>query len=100
MTRDDLRHLVAEVRQHQRELDNVEVKKAQHGTPKRLHEPLSAFANRTGGGLILFGVDEEKDFALTGVGDVQKLQEEITNTAAHEMEPPLSTLARKFGDVF
>lgn len=89
MTRDDLRHLVGEVRQHQRELDNVEVKKAQHGTPKRIHEPLSAFANRTGGGLILFGVDEEKDFALTGVGDVQKLQEEITNTAAHEMEPPL-----------
>jgi len=89
MTRDDLRHLVAEVWQHQRELDNVEVKKARLGTPRRLHEPLSAFANRTGGGLILFGVDEEKDFALTGVGDVQKLQEEITNTAAHEMEPPL-----------
>lgn len=89
MTRDDLRLLVNEVRQHQRELDNVEVKKAQHGTPKRLHEPLSAFANRTGGGLILFGVDEEKDFTLSGVGDVQKLQEEITNTAAHEMDPPL-----------
>lgn len=89
MTRDDLRRLVAELRIHRRELENVEVKRAQRGTPKRLHEPLSAFANRTGGGLILFGLDEEADFALSGVGDAHQLQEEVANVAAHEMEPPL-----------
>lgn len=36
MTREDLRRLVAELRLHRRELENVEVKRAQRGTPKRL----------------------------------------------------------------
>jgi hypothetical protein len=41
---------VAEVQQAQSELAPVEVKSARGGTPERLFEPLSAFANRTGGG--------------------------------------------------
>jgi hypothetical protein len=46
MTRDDLKQLIAEVQRRQSELDNVEVKTARGGTPKRLYEALSAFANR------------------------------------------------------
>jgi hypothetical protein len=49
MTRDELRQMVAEVKQRQSELDNVEVKTARGGTSKRLYESLSAFANRPGG---------------------------------------------------
>jgi ATP-dependent DNA helicase RecG len=47
-------------------LDNVEVKAERGGTPRRLHESLSAFASRTGG-VLLFGLNEERDFALVGV---------------------------------
>ena len=36
MTREELLELIAEVQQHQSELDDVEVKSAQGGTPKRL----------------------------------------------------------------
>ena len=68
MTREELRRLVEEVRQRQSELDNVEVKSARGGTPKRLFESFSAFAN-SGGGVLLFGLDEEGDFSVTGVGD-------------------------------
>jgi len=57
--------------------------------PKRLYEPLSAFANRTGGGIILFGLDEAKDFSIVGVGDAHRLQEEITSLASVNMEPAL-----------
>jgi ATP-dependent DNA helicase RecG len=77
------------VQRRQSELDNVEVKAARGGTPRRLHEPLSAFANRTGGGVLLFGLDESKDFSIVGVGDVQRLQEESTNLVSAEMEPAL-----------
>ena len=48
MTREELLELIAEVQQHQSELDDVGVKSARGGTPKRLFEPLSAFTNRTG----------------------------------------------------
>ena len=68
MTRDELRKLVEEVQQRRSELDNVEVKTARGGTPRRLYEPLSAFANRTGGGVLLCGLSEAGDFAVGMVG--------------------------------
>ncbi len=89
MIRDELERLIAEVQQRQSELNDVEVKSARGGTPKRLYESLSAFANRTGGGAILFGLDENTDFEVVGVGNPQQLQADIGNLAASEMEPAL-----------
>ena len=89
MTLEELRKLVAEIRSAQSESDTVEVKTARGGTPKRLYEAMSAFANRTGGGIILFGLDESTDFSITGVGDAHRLQEEITCLASDNMEPAL-----------
>ena len=43
MTPAELRKLVEEIQQRQSELDEVEVKTAKGGTPKRIYEPLSAF---------------------------------------------------------
>ena len=81
MTLAELRKLVSEIRSTQSESDTVEVKTARGGTPKRLYEALSAFANRTGGGIILFGLDESKYFSIVGVGNAHQLQEEITSLA-------------------
>ena len=89
MTPEELRRLVTEIRFTQSESDTVEVKSARSGTPRKLHRALSAFANRTGGGIILFGLDESADFAIVGVGDAHRLQEEITNLASDNMEPVL-----------
>ncbi|TVM03205.1 MAG: hypothetical protein CV087_06450 [Candidatus Brocadia sp. WS118] len=89
MTRDELLQLIAEVKSHQSEMNNIEVKSAKEGTPKRLYEVFSAFANRTGGGVILFGLDENENFEIVGVGDVQRLQTEISNIVTSEMEPLL-----------
>lgn len=89
MTREELMDLLDEVRSTRGELQNVEVKAARRDTPKRLFEPLSAFANRTGGGILLFGVDEERDFEIVGAGDVQKLQSDIGSLASNAMEPVL-----------
>lgn len=88
MTEDDLRTLIAEVRRTKSELDAVEVKAAKGGTPK-VHDSLSALANRAGGGTILFGLDEREGFAVCGVHNLQRLQEELGGYAANEMEPPI-----------
>jgi ATP-dependent DNA helicase RecG len=87
MTREDLQLLITEVQQSQCELADIEVKSAHGGTPQRLYEPLSAFANRTEGGVILFGLDESHDFRIVGVGNAHRLQEEISHVAWAEMEP-------------
>lgn len=88
MTEDDLRALIAEVRRTKSELDAVEVKRAKGGTPK-VHDSLSALANRTSGGTILFGIDEQQGFALCGVHNLHLLQEQLGNQAANEMAPPI-----------
>jgi hypothetical protein len=38
-------------------------------------------AKRTGGGAILFGLNEETDFKNVGVGDAHRLQEDLTSLA-------------------
>ena len=88
MTHTELIELIEEVQHLHSELDDVEVKTAQGGTPQRLFEVFSAFANRPGGGLLLLGLDERRSFQVVGVGDAHRLQEEISHLAA-DMEPPL-----------
>ena len=89
MTRAEVLDLVNEIQRLQSELSDVEVKAASKGTPKRLFEPLSALANRSGGGVILFGLDEAQDFDVLGVGNVHLLQEEVGHVASADMEPAL-----------
>ena len=88
MDRDSILRLIAELRRRHGELEGVEAKAAHTGTPADLFKPLSAFANRTGGGVLLFGLDEDAGFKAVGVGNPRKLQEDLSGLAA-QMEPPL-----------
>lgn len=74
MTREELLQLISEVQQRQSELDDIEVKLAQGGTPQRLFEPRSAFANRVDAAVIPFRLDERRDFEAAGVGNMQYLK--------------------------
>ena len=89
MTRQELLELIIAVQRLQSEVDDVEVKAAQQGTPQRLYESLSAFANRAGGGVILLGLDENLAFQVAGVGDAHRVIEETSNLASEGMEPAL-----------
>jgi ATP-dependent DNA helicase RecG len=80
--------LIADLRRRHGELEGVEAKAAHTGTPADLFKPLSAFANRAGGGILLFGLDEDAGFKVVGVGNPRKLQEDLSGLAA-QMEPPL-----------
>ncbi|MDO4664371.1 MAG: ATP-binding protein [Erysipelotrichaceae bacterium] len=67
-------------------IEYTELKKAQKECPKKIYDSLSSFSNQDEGGIIIFGIDEESDYAVTGVDDPQKLQKSI-NEKCKEMEP-------------
>lgn len=91
----ELEALVREVVSQKCERQNLELKRAGQGTPERLYDTLSSFSNQSGGGVIIFGVDEKDGFSITGVYDAQDLQAKVTAQAL-QMEPvvrPVFTLA-------
>ena len=55
---------------------------------RRLWETLSAFSNVAGGGVIILGLDESREFEITGVADSKKIQQDLASRCS-EMEPPV-----------
>jgi len=87
MTKDELLNLIYEVQSFQSEQDNIEVKSAAKGAPK-IYDSLSSLSNRPGGGVIIFGLDEEKGFEPVGVYNLNDLRKKV-GEAAVQMEPPI-----------
>ncbi len=86
MLPEELNKIIEDVLRRKSELPYIELKKAAKDTPEKLYDTLSSFANRSGGGIIIFGIDEKNDFAITGVYDVQDLQVKVTGQSL-QMEP-------------
>lgn len=73
----ELEQLVADTLARRCETQTLEVKAAEQGCPRRLYDTLSSFSNQDDGGVILFGIDEGRDFTLIGVYDAQELQKRV-----------------------
>ncbi len=69
------------------ENDTLEVKSASGGFPK-IHDTISSFAN-TRGGIIVFGIEEKKNFKVVGVENINELQNKISELCSQKMEPPI-----------
>jgi ATP-dependent DNA helicase RecG len=82
----ELNALVNDVINLRSETNFIELKKAFTETPKRLYDTLSSFSNQTGGGIIIFGIDEDDNYNICGVYDANDLQKQITEQA-NQMEP-------------
>lgn len=96
-----LRHLVENVHRQKSEGQTVELKKAVGGYPTKLYGTLSSFSNQDGGGVIIFGIDEDSDYDVVGVYDAQDLQKHVTEQA-NEMQPvirPLFTVTEIEGKI-
>lgn len=87
MTKDELLNLIHEDQSFQSEQDNIEVKCAAGGNPK-IYDSLSSLSNRPGCGVIIFGLDEDKDFKPVGVYSLEDLRKKVGESAT-QMEPPL-----------
>lgn len=88
MLAEELVDVVRHVQQLRCESQTIEVKAAHEGCPKRLYDTLSSFSNQDDGGVIIFGLDESRDFEVVGVYDVQDLQKHASEQC-HQMEPPV-----------
>jgi ATP-dependent DNA helicase RecG len=90
MTVEEAQSLIAEVQRTRTEREDLEIKSAHDGTPTRaLRESISAFANRTGGGIIVLGIEEAAEFAVVGVHNTQRLLTDLANIAATDFVPPV-----------
>ena len=97
----ELAELVQEVIHHKCERQNIELKRAGKGTPEKLYDTLYSFSNQSGGGIILFGIDEKNNYEITGVYDAQDLQTKVASQAL-QMEPvvrPVFTVAEIEGRI-
>ncbi len=97
MRQEQLLGLIADLRNHTCELDDLEVKTARGGTPAHLYEDISAFANSTGG-VLLLGLDENAGFKVVGVGDAQQLQADLATNAAQLSPQPVVQVTRHVVD--
>ena len=55
----DLIELIKQIRKNGSEDNRIEIKKAAGGCPK-IYDTLSSFSNQSGGGIIIFGIDQDK----------------------------------------
>lgn len=91
MQAEELLTLVKEIGRQKTEKQNIELKAASKGCPNRLYDTLSSFSNQDSGGIIIFGIDENKDYEVVGVYDPQDLQKKVTEQCK-QMEPMVRAL--------
>ena len=86
MLENELIDLVEEICEQKTEKQNVELKTAHDGCPRKLYDTLSSFSNQDSGGIIIFGIEENNGYSLKGVYDLQDLQKKVTEQC-NQMEP-------------
>lgn len=80
--------LLADLRAHGKDFEDVEVKLGAGGVPE-LGRTLSAFGNMPSGGTIVVGFDENNGFAPVGVQDPGAMEQGIASTARNAVVPPV-----------
>lgn len=88
MLPEELTELAKSIQKLQAEAQTTEVKAAHGGCPTRLYDTLSSFSNQDSGGILVFGLNENKNFEAVGVYDLQDLQKKVTEQC-NQMEPPV-----------
>ena len=91
MQAEALIELVRDIQKLKAEKQNVEIKLASSGCPSKLFDTLSSFSNQDGGGVIIFGIDENDDYKVKGVYDAQDLQKKVTEQCK-QMQPVVRAL--------
>jgi len=66
--------------------NDIELKAAAEGCPK-ITDTLSAFSNQSGGGKIIFGIDEQQNYTVCGVYDAADLQRRIKEILSFCVQP-------------
>jgi ATP-dependent DNA helicase RecG len=85
----DIETVVAMLRRNGSDTTNVEAKAAAGGLPESILSTMSALANLPGGGLLLLGIDESRDFSAVRLSDPAKLIAGLAAQARQAFQPPI-----------
>lgn len=84
---DQVEAAVARLRRARTDLHGIEAKAAAGGLPQSCIESVSAFANGSGG-ILLLGLDESNNFAAVEV-DHERLAADLASACSDRLEPPV-----------
>ena len=86
MQKSEVIEAIKYMQKYKTETNKLEAKAALGGFPKKCYDTISSFSNKFGG-LIIFGVNEENNFAVEGVYNVNDLQKQISSLCSDSMIP-------------
>lgn len=89
MTEAQIISLINKARKYRSETHNVEFKDARGGIPGDLWRQISSFSHRPGGGIVVFGIKEDRDnntIEIVGGLDLAFLQEKIVSYLREKMQ--------------
>ena len=90
MLESELVALIRNIQSVKSESNKIEVKAAEKGCPK-VRDTLSSFSNQSGGGVIIFGIDENENYIVCGVYDAADLMKKV-EAQCLEMTPVIRPL--------
>ena len=81
MLDNELVDMVKQIQLVRSESNKIEIKAANKGCPK-VRDSLSSFSNQSGGGVIIFGVDENDGYEVCGVYDTADLMKKVEDAVS------------------
>ena len=91
MEKETIIKIVEELQQFRCERQAIKAKTAHSSYPTKLYDTISSFSNQDSGGVIIFGLDENKDFEIVGVYDAQDLMQRVAEQCK-QMQPAVRPL--------
>jgi len=88
MDKQEIQKLIEEAIRLKTETNSVEFKDARGGLSKSVWKSISSFSHKPGGGIIVFGIVEDKEnhkIEITGTEILDNLQEKISDLVSNEM---------------
>lgn len=88
MTEAEVIEIIEYLKTYKTETNKIEAKTASVDFPKKCYDTFSSFSNKYGG-VIIFGINEEKGFEIEGVYNVNDLQKKISSLCSDSMSPTI-----------
>lgn len=88
MNTTEIKKLIQDAIEYSSETSNIEFKDARGGFPKQTWKTISSFSHKPGGGIIVFGVVDnkaEKKMEIVGLDNIALLQETFSGVVGNDM---------------
>src|SRR6266508_3919067 len=88
MDRSEIQKIIQDALKYNSEMESIEFKEAKQGLPRDAWRTVSSFSHRPGGGLIVFGVKDDKEnkrMTVIGCDNIALLQEKLGDLVNNEM---------------